>query len=171
MKEKLQMKKKWTITRYPTNEDYLNGIIPKTIIDKNGEILPGKSVFYENVLLNEGIGELLLLLIGGTADAYNNANTYLGVGESTSTAVATQTGLSGSTLYYQAMESGYPSISAQTVTWRATFGTSDANISWQEFTVVNASSDSGKNLNRRVANQGTKTAGQTWVLDLELTIS
>lgn len=159
MKETLSIKKKWTIRKYLDDNAVKAGIYYE------------KSIFHGNVLLNEGIGELLLLLIGGTADAYNNANAYLGVGENTSTAAATQTGLQGSTLYYKGMETGYPSISGQTVTWRASFGTADANISWQEFTVVNASTDAGENLNRRVTNQGTKTAGQTWVLDLELTFS
>ena len=37
---------------------------------------------------------------------------------------------------------------AQTVTWRAVFGTSVGNFAWQEFTVANGNSDTAKNLNR-----------------------
>jgi hypothetical protein len=51
------------------------------------------------------------------------------------------------------------------------FGSADANYAWQEFTVANASSGTGKNLNRKVSNQGTKASGQTWTLDLAITLS
>ena len=51
------------------------------------------------------------------------------------------------------------------------FGSGDANYSWQEFSVANASSGTGTNLNRKVSNQGTKASGQTWTLDLAITLS
>jgi hypothetical protein len=69
------------------------------------------------------------------------------------------------------MEATYPSRTGQTVTWRAVFGSSDANQAWKEFTVSNSNSNSGTNLNRKVSDQGTKTAGQTWTLDLAITLS
>lgn len=165
------MQKKWTICRYNSDQDRIDGKLPETIIDGTGKTLPGKSVFNGNVLLNEGITALLNLLTGETETAYSNANAYLGVGESTTAASASQTGLQGASLTYKAMESGYPSISSQTVTFRSVFGADDANNAWQEFTVVNASSDSGDNLNRKVDDQGTKASGQSWTLDLELTFS
>ena len=157
--EKINMHKKWTIHRYANDKDF-----------KDGKFY-NKSEFEGNVLLNEGITELAKLLIGDTADAYSNANAYLGVGESTTSAAATQTGLLGSSKTYKGMETSYPSIASQTVTWRAVFGSSDANNAWQEFTVVNASTDTGDNLNRKVSDQGTKVSGQTWTLDLEITFS
>lgn len=40
-----------------------------------------------NLLVNEGITELLNLLIGGTATAFNNANSYLAVGDGGPTAL------------------------------------------------------------------------------------
>lgn len=171
IEEKATMKKKWTIRRYNSHQDFLDGNLPETIIDATGKVLLGKSVFEGNVLLNEGIAELLLLLTGGTATAYSNANAYLGVGESTTAAAASQTGLSGSSKTYKGMETSYPSISSQTVTFRSIFGSADANNAWQEFTVVNASSDTGDNLNRKVDDQGTKASGQTWTLDLAITFS
>ena len=171
MKETVSMEKKWTIRRYNSYEDYIAGNLPKTIKDAEGRTLPGESIVEGNVLLNEGITALLNLLTGGTEDAYSNGNAYLGVGESSTAAAASQTGLQGASLTYKAMESGYPSISGQAVTWRSVFGSDDANNAWQEFTVVNASSDSGDNLNRKVDDQGTKASGQTWTLDLEITFS
>ena len=41
----------------------------------------------------------------------------------------------------KAMEATYHQISSQTTTWRAVFGSAEANFAWEEFTVVNASSD------------------------------
>ena len=171
MQETINMSKKWTICRYLSDNDRINGNLPKTIIDGAGNVLPGKSEFNGNVMLNEGIAALLNLLTGAAETAYSNANAYLGVGESTTAAAASQTGLQGSTKTYKAMESGYPSIAGQTVTFRSVFGGTDANNAWQEFTVVNASTDAGDNLNRKVDNQGTKASGQSWTLDLEITFS
>ena len=171
MQETINMSKKWTICRYLSDNDRINGNLPETIVDGVGRVLPGKSEFEGNVLLNEGITALLNLLIGAAETAYSNANAYLGVGESTTAASASQTGLQGATTTFKAMESGYPSISGQTVTFRSVFGSTDANNSWQEFTIVNAPTDAGDNLNRKVDNQGTKAAGQSWTLDLEITFS
>ena len=171
MQETINMSKKWTICRYLSDNDRINGNLPETIVDGVGKVLPGKSEFEGNVLLNEGITALLNLLIGAAETAYSNANAYLGVGESTTAASASQTGLQGATTTFKAMESGYPSISGQTVTFRSVFGADDANNAWQEFTVVNAPTDAGDNLNRKLDDQGTKAAGQSWTLDLEITFS
>ena len=159
MKETITMKPKWRVTKYADDEAYKNNL-PFAIDEFDG-----------NLLLNEGIGELLLLLTGGSATAYSNSNAYLGVGNSTTAASASQTGLVGGSTEFQPMESGYPSISGQTVTFRSIFTSSEANFDWNEFTVVNASSDSGDNLNRKVEDEGTKASGQTWTLDLEITFS
>lgn len=124
-----------------------------------------------NALLNEGITELLTLLIGDPATAFSNGNSYLGVGNSTTAALATQTALQG-TKTYKGMENGYPSVNAQTVTFRSIFGSADANYAWEEFSVANGSDDAtAENLNRKVQSAGTKASGQTWTLDLQITLS
>ena len=169
--EKASMKKTWTIRRYNSHDDYLAGKLPGTILDATGRELPGESVFYQNVLLNEGITTLLNLLTGETEVAFSNTNAYLGVGESTTAAAAGQTDLQGASKTYKAMEASYPSISGQTVTFRSVFGSDDANNAWQEFTVANGSSGAADNLNRKVDDQGTKASGQTWTLDLAITFS
>src|SRR3972149_69403 len=57
-----------------------------------------------NLLLNEGITALQNLLIGAAETAFNNANSYLGVGDSSTAASAGQTGLQASTnKLYKAM--------------------------------------------------------------------
>jgi len=123
-------------------------------------------------LLNEGITSLLNLLTGGAETAFSNANAYIGVGDSTTGFAASQTGLQASSnKAYVAMSATYPIISGQTVTFRASFGTGTGNYDWNEFTVASGNSDAADNLLRVVSAQGTKSAGQTWVVDIALTFS
>lgn len=151
---------RWTVRKWHTDEDYRNGAAPYETLAFDG-----------NLLLNEGITELLNLLIGGTATAFSNANAYLGVGDSSTAAAASQTGLQASTnKLYKGMAATYPQISGQSVTWRAEFATGDANFAWNEVTVANGNSDAADNLNRKVQSLGTKATG-TWTLDLTITFS
>lgn len=150
----------WTICKYRNDEDFKK--------DRPFEV----SRFEGNILLNEGITALQNLLVGNAETNYGNANAYIGVGDSSTGESATQTGLQAATnKAWKGMEATYPQISDQTTTWRAVFGSADANYDWNEFTVVNASDDTGDNLNRKVSSQGTKAAGQTWTVDLEITWS
>lgn len=169
--EKLSYKTQWTIRRFADDAAFAAGM-PTPVLDAEGNELPAESVIDGNLLLNEGIQLLLDLLIGAGGTAYNNANSYLGVGDSSTAESASQTALQASTnKTYKAMQATYPQRSSQTVTWRAVFASGDANYAWAEFTIVNASTDSGTNLNRKVSAQGTKASGQTWTLDVTVTIS
>lgn len=160
IKDFVKMSREWVITKYKNEEDFQKDL-PYEITKANG-----------NLLLNEGITEALKLIGGITATAFSNANSYLGVGDSTTAASATQTGLQASTnKLYKAMETGYPSVTNQTITWRSVFGASEANFAWQEFTVANGNSDAAKNFNRKVSSQGTKVVNQVWTLDLVITLS
>jgi hypothetical protein len=156
----IRYRPRWCITRYASDEDYAAGrAYARDEVDGN-------------LLLNEGITALLNLLTGGAETVFSNANAYLGVGDSNTAESASQTGLQASTnKVYKAMESGYPQIAGQTVTFRSVFGSSDANFAWREMTVASGSSDSADNLNRKVSDQGTKASGQTWTLDLTITFS
>jgi hypothetical protein len=125
-----------------------------------------------NLLLNEGITELLNLLIGNAATAFNHENTYIGIGDGTTAASAAQTGLVGPNKTYKPMDAIYPQVSGQTVTFRATYGPNDGNHSWREFTVANGNSDGAKNLNRKVESAlRTKVSPDTWIVQLQVTIS
>jgi hypothetical protein len=142
----------------------------------HGEALPENLYTVEefdgNLLLNEGITELLKLLIGDVATAFNNANAYIGIGDNTTAAVATQTGLqAAANKAYMPMDSNYPQVIGQTVIFRATFGPDDGNYSWQEFSIANGNSDSAVNLNRKAENHGTKASPDTWVVQCSVTIS
>jgi hypothetical protein len=157
----IRYKTQWTIRRYADDGAYARGE-PYAVSEVDG-----------NLLLNEGIQELLDLLCGlGSPTAYSNANAYLGVGDSSTAESATQTDLQASTnKVYRPMATGYPQRSGQTVTFRAVFGSADANYAWNEFSVSNTSSGAGKNLNRKVSSQGTKVSGQTWTLDMSISLS
>jgi len=158
--EKLVKKVEWTITKYRNDKDYKAG--------KPYEV----KKFEGNVMLNEGINELWTILCSSGGTKFDNTNAYLGVGDSNAAEDASQTGLQGTNKLYKGMESGYPTYgSNQKATWKASFGSDEANFDWNEFTVANGSSDSAKNLNRKVSAQGTKTSGQTWELTLEITLS
>ena len=168
MKEKIKEKikehgfiqRKWIVRRYADDEAFENDQ-PYNVSEFDG-----------NVLLNEGITEALKLIGGITADAFSNTNARIGVGDDDTAASATQTGLQAVTnKTWKAMEATYPQVSDQTITFRSVFGSSDANYAWKEFTVVNTADDTGDNLNRKVSDQGTKVAGQTWTVDLEITLS
>ncbi len=132
----------------------------------------GCEEFNANVALNEGLQELIDIICGlGTPTKWDNANARLGVGDSNVAESASQTGLQGTNKAFKTMDSGYPQRSNQTAEWRATFGITEANFAWEEYTVVNAADDSGKNLNRKVASKGTKSSGETWVLSLQVAFS
>jgi len=160
MIDKMNYKSQWKITKYESEEAF-----------KKGEAYEEKDID-GNILLNEGIAVLQTLLIGTGGTAFSNANAYLGVGDSSTAASASQTGLQASTnKFYKAMEAGYPSISAQATTWRSIFASGEGNFAWNEFTVANGNSDASTNLNRKVSAEGTKTSGQVWTLDLTITWS
>ena len=156
---RLVTKTKFIIRRFKDDEDWK--------ADKPYDV----SRFEGNIGLNEGIAELWDLACGlGSPTAYNSANARVGVGDSTTAEAATQTGLLGLNTAFKAMDTGYPSRSAQTVSFRGTFGGTEANFAWQEFTVDNGATPN-KNLIRKVSDQGTKTSGQTWELTIQITMS
>lgn len=124
-----------------------------------------------NCLLDEGIEELWKLAIGATATPFSNANARIGVGDSSAAAVRTQTDLQAETnTLYKAMDATYPQVSAAVdhkVTFRASFGATEANFAWEEWSVDNGA---GINLNRKVESLGTKSSG-TWQLTVEISLS
>lgn len=131
-------------------------------------------LFKGNLLLNEGINELWTIVGSASSGTkFDNSNAYLGVGDSATAEDASQTGLQAATnKLYKAMDTSYPTYgTSQKITFRSTYGSSDANYDWREFTAANGNSDSAKNLNRKVSSQGTKAVGQTWELTLAITLS
>ena len=125
-----------------------------------------------NLMLNEGINALWSILCETTPteDRYTAANARIGVGNGTTAAAATDTGLVGGSTAFKAMESGFPTFgSAQKAVFKSSFGDVDANFAWDEWTVDNGATPN-KNLNRKVESLGTKSSG-TWTLEVAITLS
>ena len=135
------------------------------------EVIEGEG----NVLLNTGINEIWGLITGiqsGTNRLFNNANARIGVGDSTTAASATQTDLLGTNKAYKGQETGFPTVGSQKVTFKSSFGDTEANFAWNEWVVksVHAITPTNICLNRKVEALGTKSGG-TWTLEVSITLS
>lgn len=172
LQERAFYKTRWLIRRFADDAAFARGEASE-VVGGDGQVLPAESVIDGNILLSEGIGELWDLVCGlGSPIAFSNANAYIGVGDSTTAESAAHTDLqAASNKTYKAMAATYPQRSGTTVTFQSVFASDDANYAWQEFTVSNTSSGTGKNLNRKVSAQGTKASGQVWTLQLSITLS
>jgi hypothetical protein len=107
----------------------------------------------------------------GTGTAFNNANAYIGVGDSTTVFAASQTDLQAATnKMRKAMDATYPTVATNVMTFRSTFATTDANWAWQEWGVFNASS-AGTMMSRKVESLGTKTSAQSWQMTVTITLA
>ena len=106
----------------------------------------------------------------GTPTFFTNANSYIGVGDSTTAFSAAHTDLQASTNKLRvAMEATFPTIATNVLVFKSSFGDAQANFAWQEWAVFNASS-AGTMLARKVESLGTKTSG-TWVVTATLTVT
>lgn len=178
VKDRVSWKTEWEIHRFRDPSGQIAELLKagaslESVIAEYPKLFHGKETFEDNVALNEGLQELIDHICGiGTPVKWDNTNARLGVGDSNAAENPTQTGLQAATnKTYKAMDANYPQKSGQTAEWRSTFGTGDANYAWEEYTVVNAADDAGKNLNRKTASKGTKASGETWTLSLKITFS
>lgn len=144
---------------------FLEGAKPYEVIERKG-----------NCLLDEGMDLMLSLLTGQGGTTYANGTAQIGVGNGSAAADRTQTDLQGGSTDWQDMESGYPTAPAEndattgrSVKFKASWGSSDGNFAWEEWSVRNDATDN-KNLNRKAESLGTKTTG-TWTLEVEISLS
>jgi hypothetical protein len=122
-------------------------------------------------LSNAGRDFMAGAIVGSETTLFTTANAQIGVGDSTTAFAATQTDLQAATnKLRKAMDSGYPTRSANVLTFKSTFGSSEANFAWNEWSVFNAAS-AGTMLNRKVESLGTKASGSTWVLTVTITVN
>lgn len=170
---------KWTVATFDgdvTAEQIDAGLVqPRDVIEQEG-----------NLLMYGGVSNIWQCLIGnGTGTAgqtltyFNNGNAAIGVGDSSTAEAATQTDLqAASNKLRKAMDATYPqhtdatTSGAATITFRSTFGTSDANFAWAEWGIFNsASAGVGRMLNRKVASLGTKTSAETKQVTVTITLN
>jgi len=122
-------------------------------------------------LTTAGRNHLAQALIGAGVTAFNAANAYIGVGDSTTAFDVAQTDLQAATnKLRKGMESTYPSGASNALAFRSLFGTSEANYAWAEWAVFNAAS-AGTMVSRKVEALGTKTSAQSWQITVTLTVT
>lgn len=123
-------------------------------------------------LVNGGRDCLADAIIGGTGHTkFNNANAYIGVGDSSTAYAATQTDLQAATnKLRKGMDTSYPTRTNNAVNFRATVGTASGNFAWNEWGIFNAAA-AGTMLSRKVEALGTKTSAQSWQFTATLTIT
>lgn len=139
-----------------------------------------------NLLMNGGASCQWQTLIGnGTTTAgqsltyFSNAQAAVGVGDSTTAAVATHTDLQAATNKLRvAMDATYPqhtdgtTAASLSIAFRSTFSTAQANFAWQEWAVFNsATGGTGRMLQRKVESLGTKTSSSAWTLTVTLSLA
>lgn len=133
-----------------------------------------------NLVVIGGSSALWHRLTGGTAVvAFDNANAALGVGDGTTAADDADIDLNGVNKARKPMDPSYPqhtdsatSAGAQTLTFRSTFLTSEANFAWDEWGIFNSVTlGTGRMLNHKVESLGVKAAGSTWQLTVTTTIA
>jgi len=179
-KEGLRLKTEWIIDRFKDPDGVAEKMLRRGLsVDEVKDILSERYVGQEriqgNVALNEGLQQLIDIIIAADNEAtkkrWGSTNAYIGVGNSNQAEVPGDTGLIGASKAYMPMDGTFPSRAGQVASWRSTFGSGDANFAWEEYTVINESTDAGQNLNRKTASKGTKVAGETWTMTVNITFS
>ena len=129
-----------------------------------------------NLLVYGGASSFWDLLIGaGNQTAFNNANAYLGVGDSATAAAIGQTDLLGTDIR-NGMEASYPihtdgvTVGSEDCVFKASYATGEANFAWNEWAVFNHAT-TGRMLQRKVESLGTKTSAAVWTLTVTLSLS
>jgi len=152
-------------------------LIPSpTLMKRMGFDPTGRHVVEGNLALEAGLRAMCDLFAGlASPNPWNNANARLFVGNSNTAPVASQTNLQGVSTLEKAMDVGYPSRTNQTLYWKSTFASGEANFAWEEGGVKNgAGAPNGTTVilfNRRVLSLGTKLVGAVWTLTLDITFS
>lgn len=123
-------------------------------------------------LTNAGRDFIAQAIVNASSPTFFDAsNAYIGVGDSNTAFAAGQTDLqAASNKLRKGMDGSYPQRSANQLTFRSTFGTSEANFAWEEWAIFNASS-SGVMLSRKVEALGTKTSAQSWQITCTITVN
>jgi hypothetical protein len=150
----------WCVEKWNNAADKIAGVAPYEVVRDS-----------QNIILDNGANEMLKLICGTGGTAYNSANAQMYVGTDTTAEAASQTGViaTGSNRAYASMDSGYPTVSGRTATFRASFGEGSANFVWAEASIVNGTGANSIAMNRKVSNMGTKSGG-VWTLQMTVSL-
>jgi hypothetical protein len=156
----------------PSSDDFVRlGIAPREVVESG-----------PNLLTTAGLTRICSLILGAGGQAATATSARIGVGDGSTAATVGDVDLSaasGSThRWFQVMDSSYPSASGAVMTFKSTFATGDGNFAWNEWTidigtptVSSGNTVSATMLNRKVAANGTKASGSSWVATATVTLS
>ncbi|MGA2386971.1 MAG: hypothetical protein ABSG33_10620 [Candidatus Bathyarchaeia archaeon] len=175
--EKAAWMARWTIQKFVGD---FPGMTPREIMDSG--VKPYESLELEgNCLLNCGINSIIWKAVnGGLTSPLNATYGCIGVGDSTTAASASQTGLQASSNYLWVVATSVTVGSSQQMVVVANFSSGQANYVWNEICAGVAPSGlpsasaappgSGTALNRLVSTMGTKASGTTWTATLTVSL-
>lgn len=121
-------------------------------------------------MTNAGALLLAKALLSENIQSFSNANARLGVGDSSTAFSVSHTDLLGASKLRKPVDEGYPIRNEREITFRARFEQGEANFTWNEWGIFNASSG-GDMLLREVENLGTKNSSQVWQFTVVVTIT
>lgn len=121
-------------------------------------------------LTNTGRDFLVASAVVPATLPFNNANSRVGVGNGATVFAAAQTDLQGASKVRKAVDATFPTVVGNVMTFRATFGTGEANFAWEEWGIFNDAA-AGTMLNRKQESLGTKPNTQTWQFTVTLTVN
>jgi hypothetical protein len=180
MSDSFKWKVNWEVNKYKADSIQIVNeqlIEPYETIKREGNLLlhGGASAMWEFMLGNG------TLAAGSSLAFFNGTNSYIAVGTSTAPATASQTNLQAGTAAsaraYGTMETGYPqhtdgngSANSQ-ISFKSTFESAVAIFPWNEWAVLNGTANTSRVLNRKVDYIGTKQAGETWEITINIMLS
>lgn len=150
-------------------------------LESSGHIEPDEVTdVVGNLLTTAGLNRMTSLILGSGA-AMTNAQTFSGVGDSSTAATVADTTLGASSnKWYKATDATYPSQANGVITNNTTFQTGEANYAWNEWvwgiatgTLTAGSSLPGTSpvlINHKIQSMGTKVSGSIWTLQGTVTI-
>lgn len=135
-----------------------------------------------NLITTAGWTRLMNLLTAGGGQALTATSVRIGVGNGSTAETYADTDLAAAAgagnRYFQPVSAG-GTLGMRTLTFAATFGTSDGNFAWNEFgldvgapTVTGGTTVGALLFNRKAGiAQGTKASGQTWTATATLSFT
>lgn len=145
---------------YALDNFNLSGVFGIRAFDLDGRLVHEQQ--FRNLVVNTGGAIALDLIIGAGGTAFSNANAHIGIGDSSTAPAVGQTDLQAAVnKLRKAMDATFPSRAGQVLTSQSTFGTGDANFTWNEIAWFNAAAAGTMFCRSLLASPFTKTAALT----------
>lgn len=104
-----------------------------------------------------------LIAADGGVNPFNQANSFVGVGDSSAAFASSQTDLQATSNKLRVALDSAPVRTSNSVDYTATFSTAQANFAWNEIGLFNSGS-SGTMLSRKLISLGTKPNTEAWTV-------